>query len=57
MYVFNMSASLARQGCRVQVEQSDMRFDLKMAKMATGVLSRATIEKMKQLIMKPAVDV
>jgi hypothetical protein len=32
--VFNMSATMARQGGRVQLEQSDMRMALNMAKMA-----------------------
>jgi len=34
LQVFNMSATMARQGGRVQLEQSDMRLPLNMAKMA-----------------------
>jgi len=45
-----MTATMVRQGGRVQLEQSDMRLVLKMAKMATEGLSRATIEETKYLI-------
>jgi len=48
-----MSATMARQGGRVQIEQSDMRLALNMAKMAKGGISRAAIEEMHQLIKKP----
>jgi len=41
--VFNMSATMARQGGRVQLEQSDMRLALNMAKMAKGRFSCAAI--------------
>jgi len=48
-----MSATMARQGGRVQLEQSDMRLALNMAKMAKGGFSRAVIEETQQLIKKP----
>jgi len=38
-----MSATMARQGGRVQLEQSDMCVALNIAKMAKGLFSRATI--------------
>jgi len=38
-----MSGTMARQGGRVQLEQSDMRFALKLAKMAKGGFSHTTI--------------
>jgi len=47
-----MSATMARQGGRVQREQSDMRLALNMAKMATGGLLRVAIEEMQILIKK-----
>jgi hypothetical protein len=43
LYVFNMSATMARQGGQVQLEQSDMRHALNMAKMAQGRLLIAAI--------------
>jgi len=55
--VFNMSATMARQGGRVQLEQSDMRLALNMAKIAKGGFSRATIEETQQLIKKPGTEV
>jgi len=39
-----MSATMSRQGGWVQLEQSDMRLALNMAKMATGGFVHATIE-------------
>jgi len=36
-----MSATMARQGSQVQLEQSDMGLALNMAKMATGGFSHA----------------
>jgi len=45
-----MSAIMARQGGRVQLEQSDMRLALNMAKMAKGGFSRAAIEETQFLI-------
>jgi len=44
---------MARQGGRVQLEQSDMRVASNMAKMAKGGFSRAAIEEMQFLIKKP----
>jgi len=52
-----MSATMARQGGRVQLEQSDMRLALNMAKMAKECFSRAAIEETKYLIMKPHAEV
>jgi len=52
-----MSATMARQGGRVQLEQSDMRLALNMAKMAKGGFSRATIEETQFLIKKPQAEV
>jgi len=47
-----MSATMARQGGRVQLEQSDMCLALNMAKMAKEGNSRAAIEQTHQLINK-----
>jgi len=44
---------MAWQGCRVQLEQSDMRLALNMAIMATGGFSRASEEDTQFLIKKP----
>jgi hypothetical protein len=44
---------MARQGGRVQLEQSDMRFALNMAKMAQEGHLRPAIEEMQQQIKKP----
>jgi len=52
-----MSATMARQGGRVQLEQSDMRVALNMAKMAKEVLSRPAIVEIHQLITKPHAEV
>jgi len=52
-----MSATMARQGGRVQLEQSDMRLALNMAKMAKEDFSRAAIEETKYLIKKPPAEV
>jgi len=52
-----MSATMARQGGRVQLEQSDMCLALNMAKMATGGFSHATIEETQYLIKKPSAEV
>ena len=48
---------MARQGGRVQLEQSDMRLALNMAKMAKEGFSRATIDETKYLITKPRAEV
>jgi len=52
-----MSATMARQGGRVQLEQSAMRLLLNMAKMTKEGFSRATIEETKYLIQKPRAEV
>jgi len=40
-----MSATMTRQGGRVQLEQSDMHLDLNMANMAKGGFSQRVIEE------------
>jgi hypothetical protein len=45
-----MSATVARQGGRVQLEQSNMRLAFNMAKMAKEGFTRALMEGMKYLI-------
>jgi len=45
-----MSVTMARQGGRVQLEQSDMHLALNMAKMATGGFSGAAIEETQFLV-------
>jgi hypothetical protein len=52
-----MSATMARQGGWVQLEQSDMRLALNMAKMAKQGFSRAAIEETKYVIKKPRSEV
>ena len=52
-----MSATMARQGGWVQLEQSDMRLALNIAKMAKEGFSCAAIEEMKYLIKKPCNEV
>jgi len=52
-----MSATMARQGGGVQLEQSDMRLALNMAKMAKGGYSRAAIEEALRLIKQPRAEV
>jgi len=52
-----MSATRARQGGQVQLEQSNMRLALNMAKMSNGRFSRAAIEDTQQLINKPRAEV
>jgi len=48
---------MARQRGRVQLEQSDMRLALNVAKIAKGGFSRAAIEETQQLIKKPRAEV
>jgi len=48
---------MARQGGRVQLEQSDMRLALNMAKLAKGGFLHATIGEIQYLIMKPRAKV
>jgi len=52
-----MSATMARQEGRVQLEQSDMHLALNMAKMARGGFLHAAIEEMQYLIKKPRAEV
>jgi len=55
--MLNISATWARQGGHVQLEQSDMYQALNMPKMAEGGFSRAAIEEMQYLIKKPHCEV
>jgi len=48
-----MSATMATQGGRVQLEQSDMHLALNIAKMANGEFPHGAIEKTQYLIIKP----
>jgi len=52
-----MSAIMARQGGRLQLEQSDMRLALNMVKMDKEGFSRAAIEETKYLIKKARAEV
>jgi hypothetical protein len=52
-----MSATMARQGGRVQLEQSDICLELNLAKMAKGGFLRSTIEEMHHMIKKPCTKV
>jgi len=52
-----MSATMARQGGCVQLEQSDMRLVLNMAKMAKGEISCAMIEEKQYLVKIPYAEV
>jgi hypothetical protein len=52
-----MSAIMARQGGPVELEHSNMRLALNMAKMAKGRFSRVDIEETQQLIKKPRAEV
>jgi len=45
-----MSATMARRGDRVQLDQSDKRLALKMSKMAKGGISCAAMEEAQFLI-------
>jgi len=55
--VFNLSATMARQRGRVQLEQSSMHLALNMAKMAKAGYSRSAIEEMQFLMRKPRAEV
>ena len=57
LWVFNISATMARQGGPVQLEQSDMRLAMKVAKMAKEGFSRATLEETPFMIKKPRSEV
>ena len=52
-----MSTTMIRQGGRVQLEQSDMRLALNMAKMAKRGFSRAVIEETQHVIKQPRAEV
>jgi len=52
-----MTATMARQGGRVQLEQSDMRLALNMAKMAKEGFSRTATEEAHHQIKKPRAEV
>jgi len=52
-----MSATMARQGGWVQLEQSDMLLPLNIAKMAKGGFSRAAMEETQFLIKNPRAEV
>jgi len=52
-----MSATMARQGSEVQLEQSDMRLALNLAKMTKKGFSCASIKKTQQLNMNPHAQV
>jgi hypothetical protein len=52
-----MSATMARQGGRVQLEQFNMPLALNMAKMAKGWFLHAAIEEMQYLIKKHHTEV
>jgi hypothetical protein len=57
LQIFNMSATMARQGGCVQLEQSDMHLALNMAKIAKGGFSRTTIEETQYVIQTPRTKV
>jgi len=52
-----MSATMARQGGQVRLEQSAMCHALNMARMAQEGFSHATIEEMQYLTKKPLAEV
>jgi hypothetical protein len=52
-----MTANIARQGGRVQLEQSDICLAMDMAKMAKGGLSCTAIVEMQYLIKRPCAKV
>jgi len=52
-----MSATMARQGGRVQLEKSNMRLALNMAKITKEGFSRTAIEETKYLMKKPRAEV
>jgi len=52
-----MPATMASQGGQVQLEQSDKRLALNMAKLAKEGFSQAAIDKTKYLIQKPCAKV
>jgi len=52
-----MFAAMARQGGRVQLEQSDRCLALNMVEMAKGRYLHPAIEEMQNLIKKPCAEV
>ena len=52
LLVFNMSGTMARQGGRVQLEQSEKRLPMNMANMAIEGFSHGAINETKYLIKK-----
>jgi hypothetical protein len=52
-----MSATMAKQGGRVQLEQSNMRLALNMANTAKGGFPRAAIEETQYLLKKPHAEI
>jgi len=52
-----MSATMVRQGGRVQVEQSDIRLAMNMAKMAKGGFWQTAREETQQFIKTPCAEV
>jgi hypothetical protein len=55
--VFNMSATMARQGGWVQLEQPDMCLASTMATMGKEILSHPTTQETKCLIVRPPAEV
>ena len=52
-----MSATMARQGGRVELQQSDMRLAFNLAEMAKEGFSCAAMEETQHLIKKPRTEV
>jgi len=52
-----MSATMARQGGRVQLEQSDMCLAVNMATLAKGRVSGAALQETEELIKNPVAEV
>jgi hypothetical protein len=48
---------MTRQGGQVQLEQSDMRLALNMAKMANAGFSRTSLQETQQQITQPRAEV
>jgi len=57
LLVFNISAIVARQGCPVKLEQSDMRLALNIAKLAKAGFLPTAIEETQYLHKKPRAKV
>jgi len=52
-----MSATMAKQGGRVRLEQSDMRLALNMANMAKGRFLRTVVEETQHLFKTQSAEV